>query len=173
MDFMAFVTENYLWFIVGGIVILMIIIGYFAEKTNFGRKSLSQKDENQEPKPVSEAVVPVQEPVQVNEPAVNEEIKLEEKGINDILGQNVNNESEILNIPNEMETGLDEVVAPVQVDEPTVSELPSVGFPEEDLTVPLENNEVKEVQNETPEIAEIPDILDDSEEDNEDDVWKF
>ena len=43
MDFMTFVTENYLWFIVGGIVILMIVIGYFAEKTNFGRNKVLQE----------------------------------------------------------------------------------------------------------------------------------
>lgn len=173
MDFMNFVTENYLWFIVGGIVILMIIIGYFAEKTNFGRKSLSQKNENTEPTQVSEPVVSTQEPVQIDEPMVNDEMKLEEKGINDILGQNANNEGDILNIPNEMENSLDEVVEPVQIDEPTVSESPVVGFPDEDLTVPLEDNSIKEVQNETPEITEIPDVLDDSEADNEDDVWKF
>ena len=37
---MDFVIENYLWFAIGAVVLLMIIIGYFAEKTNFGKKPL-------------------------------------------------------------------------------------------------------------------------------------
>lgn len=32
-----FITDNYIWFIVGGVILLMALIGYIAEKTNFGR----------------------------------------------------------------------------------------------------------------------------------------
>lgn len=32
-----FITDNYLWFIIGGVILVMALIGYIAEKTNFGR----------------------------------------------------------------------------------------------------------------------------------------
>lgn len=35
---MEFIVENYIWFIIGGIVILMTIIGFIADKTNFTKK---------------------------------------------------------------------------------------------------------------------------------------
>ena len=35
---MQFVTDNYIWFLIIGIVILMVVIGYIAEKTDFGHK---------------------------------------------------------------------------------------------------------------------------------------
>lgn len=42
---MDFIADNYVWFIVGGIIILMAIIGYFADKTDFGRKVKTEKAE--------------------------------------------------------------------------------------------------------------------------------
>lgn len=39
MEIIDFLVENYTWFILGGIVILMVLIGYFAEKTQFGKKT--------------------------------------------------------------------------------------------------------------------------------------
>lgn len=59
---MDFITENYIWFIVGAIIILMAVIGYYADKTDFGRK------EKEEKKPKSK---PVKE-------EIKEEIKVEE-----------------------------------------------------------------------------------------------
>ncbi|MDD2434677.1 MAG: hypothetical protein PHO63_00280 [Bacilli bacterium] len=41
---MEFITENLVWVIVIGIVILMTIIGYLAEKTDFGRKSIERRE---------------------------------------------------------------------------------------------------------------------------------
>ncbi len=37
-DVIEFVQEHLNWIIASGVVLLMIIIGYFAEKTDFGRK---------------------------------------------------------------------------------------------------------------------------------------
>lgn len=39
---MTFIVDNYLWFIISGFVLLMITIGYYAEKTNFGKKNMKQ-----------------------------------------------------------------------------------------------------------------------------------
>lgn len=42
---MEFLSEYYLWFLVGGIILVMALIGYIADKTDFGRKdvNLNQK----------------------------------------------------------------------------------------------------------------------------------
>jgi len=45
---MDFIIDNLVWFIAGGVVILMTIIGYFAEKTDFGKKSSSTNNEDEE-----------------------------------------------------------------------------------------------------------------------------
>ncbi|MFV0250162.1 MAG: hypothetical protein ACK5HP_03925 [Bacilli bacterium] len=34
---MEYILDNYIWFIIGGVILLMTIIGYFAEKTDFGK----------------------------------------------------------------------------------------------------------------------------------------
>ena len=49
MEYIDFILENYIWFLVAFIVIVMTIIGYYAEQTEFGRKVLGS-----EPKPKSE-----------------------------------------------------------------------------------------------------------------------
>ena len=40
---MDFIVDNYVWFIVGGVIILMAVIGYIADKTDFGRKGKENK----------------------------------------------------------------------------------------------------------------------------------
>ena len=65
---MDFIIENYVWFIVAFVVIVMAIIGYFADKTDFGRK-IEKKEKKQNNKK-------------------NEKIKVEAKGINE-LTQNI------------------------------------------------------------------------------------
>ena len=45
---MEFIIDNLVWFIAGGVVILMTIIGYFAEKTDFGKNLASKNNEDQE-----------------------------------------------------------------------------------------------------------------------------
>ena len=61
---MDFLLDNYVWFICGGVIAIMTIIGYFAEKTDFGRKNRkleeSNIDEVSEGSEISE-VVPEQE----------------------------------------------------------------------------------------------------------------
>lgn len=38
--YMEFFVKNWFWFLVGGVIILMTLIGYIAEKTDFGRKDI-------------------------------------------------------------------------------------------------------------------------------------
>lgn len=37
---MEFVSEYYLWFVIGGIILIMALIGYIADKTDFGHKDI-------------------------------------------------------------------------------------------------------------------------------------
>ena len=47
---MQFVTGNYIWFLIIGIVILMVVIGYIAEKTDFGHKDVGKKEKKDKKK---------------------------------------------------------------------------------------------------------------------------
>ena len=53
---MNFFADNYIWFIVAFIVILMTIIGYIAEKTGFVRRELSKKEISPKQKKKDEVV---------------------------------------------------------------------------------------------------------------------
>lgn len=52
-----FVTENYVWVIVAGIVILMAVIGYIADKTDFGRNKFESEPEEKKEKVKPEKIV--------------------------------------------------------------------------------------------------------------------
>ena len=51
---MNFIAENYVWFIVIGVVILMAVIGYIADKTDFGRQKNNGKSIEKKPKKVKD-----------------------------------------------------------------------------------------------------------------------
>lgn len=55
---MEFFVDNWLWFLVGAIVILMTLIGYIAEKTDFGRKDIPKKEKIKKEKPKKEKKQP-------------------------------------------------------------------------------------------------------------------
>lgn len=42
---LEYITLNYTWFLVGLIIILLAIIGYYADKTNFGQGKTEEEDE--------------------------------------------------------------------------------------------------------------------------------
>jgi len=149
---MDFVIDNYLWFVVGGIVLLMIIIGYFAEKTNFGKKPLSEKKPKKETKEI-------EVPEETEEPIITE---VQDQGINDMLSEAV---EEDLTVP------MDSDFLNVEMAEDTES-LPEVELPEEDLNVPFGD---VEVNTDTPEVEtpDVPEIVEEEPETDEDDVWKF
>lgn len=67
---MEFFVDNWLWFLVAGIIILMTLIGYIAEKTDFGRKEIQPKPKKEKVKKVKEKAKKVKgndEPVEVLE----------------------------------------------------------------------------------------------------------
>ena len=72
---MDFIVENYVWFIVGGVIILMAVIGYIADKTDFGRKGKDNQTNEEKPKKESKPKKTVEK---------KEKIKVEAKGINEL-----------------------------------------------------------------------------------------
>ena len=158
---MDFLIDNYLWFIIGGIVIIMIIIGYFAEKTNFGKKPLREKNAKEENKEV--VVETPAEEINISE--------IENKGINDILGQST--EEELTSDVNldDFENDSD-ILEETVVEETPAEEITNEELPEEDLNVPFGDAEVKPIE-ENIETPEVPEIIEEEQEPEEDDVWKF
>lgn len=163
---MDFVIENYLWFAIGAVVLLMIIIGYFAEKTNFGKKPLKETKEKQD----------------VSNETSDVEVKEEP-------AEQVNAETDITTPvePLDAVDSLETTEVPEEIKEPLAeNDMPEVSMPEEDLNVPFGDQKVKpaEAKEEEPvatsEVPEIPDTPKVEEtKDNaisdeaDDDVWKF
>lgn len=61
---MDFIINNYLWFGIAGVVLLMALIGFLAEKTNFivgGQSSTQKKDRKKKKKETEENISPVED----------------------------------------------------------------------------------------------------------------
>lgn len=163
-----FIVENYLWFIIGGVVLLMALIGYIAEKTNFGRgngegtkektkKEKVKKDKNEEKE---EVVNPVEAGSAALATGVASQI------IDD--NQNVENLDEEISISPEtlLEQELNEGLAieedaflsfPQVESENSNNEISALDNLEEDLTVPLNLDEY--VDNDSEEKTEVEEII--------------
>lgn len=151
---MEFVVDNYLWFLIGGIVLLMIIIGYFAEKTNFGKLPLNNKKKQEEK---------TEEQATPEEP----EIKLDEIGIADALAPEEN-----LNV---FET-VEEAVSDNNVEEDLNVPFGDVDVPvSEELASPSEATEEVAAISEVPNMPEVVEANEETAitDEAEDDVWKF
>lgn len=151
---MEFVVDNYLWFLIGGIVLLMIIIGYFAEKTNFGKLPLNNKKKQEEK---------TEEQATPEEP----EIKLDEIGIADALApeENLNVFDEVEEAVSDNNVGEDLNVPFGDVEAPTSEELDSSSETIEEVAAISKVPNVPEAVEPNKETA----ITDEA----EDDVWKF
>lgn len=149
---MDFVIDNYLWFIIGAIVLLMIIIGYFAEKTNFGKIPLNSNKEKKE-KTIEEDSTPV-------EPDMT---SLENVGIADAVAP-----EEPINV-SDVKDSVSEDVMP--------EEDLNVPFGDAKVEEPHEIEPTPEVTEKLPDIPEVPEIKDTEDngisDESEDDVWKF
>lgn len=153
---MDFIVDNYFWFIVGGIVLLMIIIGYIAEKTDFGRKPFKEKkDDNKESNITNE------EPVETIENGENPVIIPETDELDEFM----------------MEDGLTDVELKENVDIPEqfAEENSEEVALENDAEEPMADLDIPEIATNEEEVApETSDIVEEViTEDLEDDVWKF
>lgn len=159
---MDFIIENYVWFIVAFVVIVMAIIGYFADKTDFGRK-IEKKEKKQNNKK-------------------NEKIKVEAKGINE-LTQNIaesnkdvastNQDENIVNIDQIKEQ---EKLDPMPIDNENIDQ--SLFAP---LTDTTSKEQINDVVNSPVELKNIEptninnEVINNNEKNvsEDEDIWKF
>lgn len=155
---MDFVINNYLWFIIGAIVLLMIIIGYFAEKTNFGKIPLNANKEKKEKK-VEEEVTSIDSEA--------ETMPMEQIGIADAVAPEVP-----LTMPLESTESVPTEVMPEE----------DLNVPFGDVSVeeseePEEINSTEEGTDNLSDVSEVSEVNDENNvgvtEESEDDVWKF
>ena len=82
---LEYITLNYTWFLGGAILILLAIIGYYADKTNFGQGKPKKDDDNNKNKDNDKALEENRiEPVEFEDSEVEEE-KVEDSTIDDSL----------------------------------------------------------------------------------------
>lgn len=151
---MDFVINNYLWFIIGAVVLLMIIIGYFAEKTNFGKIPLNA---NKKEKVAEEEATPTD--------SGEEAMPMDQIGIADAIAPeepiNVSLEpAESTPTESMPEEDLNVPFGDTKVEEPAEEVAPT-----------------PEVAEELPDVPEVPEVNKDDDtgmsDESEDDVWKF
>ena len=159
---MDFIIENYVWFIVAFVVIVMAIIGYFADKTDFGRK-IEKKEKKQNNKK-------------------NEKIKVEAKGINE-LTQNIaeNNKDAVSTNQDENIVNIDQIkeqekLDPMPIDNENIDQ--SLFAPLTDTTSEEQTNDVVnspvELKNIEPTNINNEGINNNEKNVSEDeDIWKF
>lgn len=178
---MEYIAENYIWFIIIGIVILMIIIGYIADKTNFTKKEENRekiKSSKKKKKEKNEEFETFEEIPEENNTVENKDV-LEEILVEDLPQEEVAelNAIEDFNIDvskPQFEMGVPEVLGdevslkkeetePLFKEEDTVENFDEINVEkeneevEEDLYVGLDGtpNAYKEAQNDTEEDLEI------------------
>lgn len=126
---MEFLSEYYLWFIIGGIILVMAIIGYIADKTDFGRKNKATDTDNKLKDDKKEIVN--------NEPVVAEAPVVEEVSDNSV-------ETELINT--NINTDINDIDAPI-VDEPSL-EVNDINVEEQKVEENLNGLDLKEKDNE-------------------------
>ncbi len=104
---MELLSEYYLWFLVGGIILVMALIGYIADKTDFGRKdvNLNQKQNKEENNNNVSEVTEINTVEEQTLPTeVNETVAIiEEPSIDNIV------DNQNLGVVNENNSALDDV----------------------------------------------------------------
>ncbi|MDD3392873.1 MAG: hypothetical protein PHE54_04965 [Bacilli bacterium] len=135
---MEFIIDNIVWFIIGFVVILMTIIGYIADKTNFGKEKFIVKTTLNK----SEKEKKIKDNKKEDKKAKETIIKEDKKNDKEVIEEN-------LNIP-----------FGDKAENPVVEE----AIKEEDLTVPLDDEKI-EIKNDLP-LPEIDTLNDKIDEDD-------
>lgn len=189
MEYLDFIADNYVWFIAGGVILLMTIIGYIAEKTDFGKKKNGKTDAD---KPKKEKKKKNKKKDVVDEvisdvPGEEKLLEMAEKIPQEVIEEPINEEP-IIGASNEEEpmADLDEV----EIQEPVVRE----DEPETiEFEMPQEETKVEEIPEDlyagldgTPntykaveddidmDLPNIDALKDDVEEvPSDDDIWRF
>lgn len=119
-----YIMDNYIWFIVIGVVLVMALIGYIADKTDFGRNRVEKE---KKVKKVKENIKP-------------EKIEVDAKGISELTDE-VSKKDSILPKQDTEEN------ATKQLDEVKIEEPKQVA--NEDLYAPLGDDKVEDNMNNT------------------------
>lgn len=187
-EFLLFVEENYIWFIVIGVLLVMAFIGFIAEKTDFGNKISIKKKEKPVKEEKEKKVKPEKEKKNKKEKKNDNILGLEEDtnevdgegldlnsmGLSSLLDENNSseesntfnaNESEDLSVP----FGDDNIQ---NNDNAEISEDLTVPFGDDNVIDGIEEPEKEAVSEEiVPEIEEPKETEEVT--NDEDDVWKF
>ena len=161
---MEFLSEYYLWFIIGGIILVMAVIGYIADKTDFGRKNkISEensklKDEQENNNSITEAPN-----------AVVEEVSPQEQTVSDVVEpiESINSISNEIDVPMIEDSVIDEIKVEEQpIDEKIESvqlgeDLENIKVEENDIEQPA-INDINDISINNEEKVEIPEVIDDS-----------
>ena len=163
---MDFIVNNYVWFIVVGVIILMAVIGYIADKTDFGRKG---KEEDTKEKKVEK---PKKEK-KVKE--TKEKIKVEAKGINELTQEVAENNK--VDVQESADLNVVEPVQNVQVNNENIDQSLFAPLTDNVNEVIPQNNEV--VENTELKNVESSKLENPIQENNnqtvaeDEDIWKF
>ena len=163
---MDFIVDNYIWFIVIGVVILMAVIGYIADKTDFGRRGKNGYAVEQ----------PKKEKKKKESKPKENKIKIEAKGINELSQKvaetNMKKEEKLDNNVNTNTANLEQPVNNENIDQslfaPLTDEKPNEQIQEESTSnnEELKNIEPVKLENPIPENSSQP-VAEDE------DIWKF
>lgn len=91
---LEYISLNYTWFLFGAIIILLAIIGRYADKTNFGQGKV--KEEKSKEKNIDLQDITLKEYIDQNKETRKEELKEEIKDSNIVVENNLNQNNVVL-----------------------------------------------------------------------------
>lgn len=163
---MEFFVDHWIWFLGAGIFILMTLIGYLAEKTDFGRKDIPAK-----PKKKEEPKIEIETENEIeNEPEVQMSLATDtilEEPKEEI--ENLESFSATEEVPEELLVPFGDTNTNIESD--FEEEEPQMNVEEVVEEEQPEELQVEDVATPNIELPDLETIV--SEEDDEDDVWKF
>lgn len=137
-----FILDNYVWFIVVGVILFMALIGYIAEKTNFGRNQFEKKVKREpkvKKKKDKKNKVKDKKELPVEELIIEEPILVEDNDWANLIEENV---PAAIDVVDSTEADVVESIENDTIDSAGIDLVESTGTDasdsvEEDLTVPF------------------------------------
>ncbi len=172
-EILEYITANYTWIIGGTIIILLAIIGRYADKTNFGQgKKKNSETTNKVEPPKEEIKKETDENVETNGEDVKEENILDDS-VNELKDTYKNEETKVeddINPSNEepkfnsFDEEFNQIIPEKEViDGDLLDEIENLSL---DKTQKVSVNDIPDLDN-----LELPKIKDFKS--NDDDIWKF
>jgi hypothetical protein len=177
---MEFIIENYPWFIAGGVILIMTIIGFIAEKTNFGQNLKKEKKVKEKPIKKEEQKEIVKEEIKEETPVMDFpapilEKKKEENVVEDVsLVDNVEPVIETIPLTDDIQPFVEETAPLEEIKEVPLEEIkeeivePIVDVKESDFEEAIEPVIIEE----KPELPDIEEVVEEEVTD-ESSLWKF